>query len=316
MEEYFFIAVSNKENLELCLEWAMAGFPDTINGVWAYCDIKPGDFLTFLYGAKAYNLYRVIRKEAVKNPQVLPPPWKPIFFQTSGKVCHFPFRLELEPLRRLEEPLIRHEFSYIAENLLQRGGYWKTHFQADQTTLQQVSGMGEVWREEVRRREGISPDLFEPRFVRSRKKVEGAYPLREVIVQSVLRHHLLRREVLKKLLNLLGVEGVGELEVLGEKALSEGYVDIFIKESYPKGKKVMIAIEVKLGSAERSDIEQLERYVEELGEECKAGVLLAERVPKHVSPPERIHLIPYSFAIDLSSPHTFEELLKGVKLEL
>lgn len=314
MEEYFFVAVSNRENLRLCLEWAMAGFPDTINGVWAYCDIKPGDFLTFLYGAKAYNLYRVVRKEAVRNPEALPPPWKPIYFEGSGKVCHFPFRLELEPVRKFEESLTRNEFSYIAENLLQRGGYWKTHFQADQTTLQQVSGMGRVWTEGPRPERQRPLETFQPKFVRTRKRVEETYPLREVIVQSLLRQHLAKEENLRMLMEFLRMEEKGEFEVLGEKALSEGYVDILIKKSRPVGKNLMVAVEVKLGTVGKGDVEQLEEYVRELGEECRGGLLLAERVPKRLSHP-RIKFVRYSFSTDLSVPHTFEELLQAIRLE-
>lgn len=58
MQEYFLIAVSTRENLEKCKKYAYAGFPDTINGAWAYHDIKVGDYITFLYGAKAHNLYQ------------------------------------------------------------------------------------------------------------------------------------------------------------------------------------------------------------------------------------------------------------------
>ncbi len=38
--------------------------------------------------------------------------------------------------------MVRQEFSYVAENLLLRGGYLKTHFQADTITLYNVSEMG------------------------------------------------------------------------------------------------------------------------------------------------------------------------------
>jgi len=312
MEEYFFVAVSNRENLRLCLEWNMAGFPDTINGVWAYCDIKVGDFITFLYGAKAYNLYRVVGKKAVRNPETIPPPWKPIFFERSGRTCHFPFRLELEQVRRFEEPLTRYQFSYIAENLLQRGGYWKTHFQADQNTLHEVSKMGE--RESGSCREVVA-ETFEPTFVRGRGRVGEAHPLREVIVQSLLRQHLGKPEVLRRLLGRLGLEGEEELEVLGEKALEEGYVDILIKRTSPKGENLMIAVEVKLGRAGRKEVEQLRRYMEELGKECRAGMLLAERLPR-APPPEGVHMLRYSFGLDLSQPHTFQELQRALSLEI
>ncbi|MEM2619555.1 MAG: hypothetical protein QW356_08800, partial [Candidatus Hadarchaeales archaeon] len=217
-------------------------------------------------------------------------------------------------IRKIKESLTRPEFSYIAENLLQRGGYWKTHFQADCTTLEQISKMGGVDTEKPRTETG-TPELFEPKFVRGRKRMEGTYPLREVILQSVLRQHLLHPENLKRLLNHLDIEWE-ELEVLGEKALPEGYVDILLKRPHPRGENMMVAIEVKLGPGTGKDIEQLERYMKELGRECKAGVLLAERIPKRIHPPEGIHLVRYSFSTSLSVPHTFDELLDSVRLEL
>ena len=140
---YFLISVSNKENLSLCQKYAMAGFPGSINGVWAFSDIQVNDYVSFLYSAKVYNLYRVEKKIAYKNTEKLPP-WKPIKFKSSGKTYSFPFRLLLKPIRIFTESLVKVEFAYIAEDLLLRGGYRKTHFQADQTTLQYASQIGEI----------------------------------------------------------------------------------------------------------------------------------------------------------------------------
>lgn len=315
MEEYFFVAVSNKKNLKICLENLMAGFPDTINGAWAFCDIKEGDFVTFLYGAKAYNLYRVVRKFAVRNPAAAPPKWEPLVFKESGKKCYFPFRLQLKPVREFIESLTKEKYAYIAENLLQRGGYWKTHFQADQTTLSQVSQIDEpVTKEEILPEVG-EMEIFEPKFARVKKRENEIYPLREVIVQAILRHHLLDRERLKEFLNHVGVSGEEELEVLGEKALPQGYVDILIKRARPKGENRMVAIEVKLGRATDRDAEQLEGYVEELGTECVAGILMAEGFSRHLEPKGKLRFARYSFDLNLSEPHTFQELLQAVKID-
>lgn len=114
-------------------------FPDTKNGVWAYVDINIDDFISFLYGGRAHGLYKVIKKEVLKNPKLLTF-WKPII--TKKGVIYFPYLLHLKPVRELDEPLARPEFIYITENLLRRGGIKKSHFQADQTTLQNVSQMG------------------------------------------------------------------------------------------------------------------------------------------------------------------------------
>jgi hypothetical protein len=138
---YFLISISNRGNLSLCVKYALTGFTNSINGVWTFSELQKGDFISFLYGAKAFNLYKVKSKIAIKNAEKIPP-WKPITFKMSGKTYYFPFRVYLEQLRKFEESLIRTEFAYVAENLLLRGGYRKTHFQADQTTLQNVSQMG------------------------------------------------------------------------------------------------------------------------------------------------------------------------------
>jgi len=135
---YFLVSLSNKTNLDLCMKYSLAGFTNSTSGIWTFSEIRDGDFISFLYGARAYNLYTVEKKEAVKNAQNLPP-WAPITFRISRRTYYFPFRLTLTPIRKLEESLVRPEFAYVAENLLLRGGYRKTHFQADQTTLQNVS---------------------------------------------------------------------------------------------------------------------------------------------------------------------------------
>lgn len=70
---YFLISVSNRKNLELCENYALAGFTNSINGLWAFLEIQEGDFISFLYGAKAHNLYRVEEKEAIKDALDLPP---------------------------------------------------------------------------------------------------------------------------------------------------------------------------------------------------------------------------------------------------
>src|SRR5258708_452002 len=112
---YFLVAVSTRENLELCIKFALAGFLSGENGAWTYSEIEKGDFVSFLYGARAHNLYRVARKEALRGSEDLPP-WKPLSFKPGGKAYAFPFRLNLQPIRSFVEPIVRTEFLYVAEN--------------------------------------------------------------------------------------------------------------------------------------------------------------------------------------------------------
>ncbi|WP_448377992.1 hypothetical protein [Fervidobacterium sp.] len=92
---YYLISVSNKENLDLCIKYNLAGFPSSRNGLWTFLDINVGDYVSFLYGTRVKNLYRVMRKIAYKNAESLPP-WESITFRESGNTYTFPYRLELK----------------------------------------------------------------------------------------------------------------------------------------------------------------------------------------------------------------------------
>ncbi|MCX7667713.1 MAG: hypothetical protein N2Z84_02130, partial [Atribacterota bacterium] len=94
---YFLIALSNRKNLDLCLQYSLAGFTDSFSGLWTFTEIQEGDFVSFLYGARVFNLYQVREKKAFKNAENMGP-WEKITFQ-SGKTYSFPFRLFLAPIR-------------------------------------------------------------------------------------------------------------------------------------------------------------------------------------------------------------------------
>lgn len=204
---YFLISVSNRKNLDLCIKYALAGFTNSINGVWTFLDIKEGDYISFLYGAKAYNLYEVESKEAIKNAENVSP-WPPVTFKQSGRTYYFPFRLQLKPIRKFEESLVRVEFNYVAENLLLRGGYRRTHFQADQTTLQAVSQMGKLWNEEADKLSLLNKGIFVPKFTRQRDKVSlpEIFQFKELILQAIVRRYLSNEENLSKFLKHLNIE--------------------------------------------------------------------------------------------------------------
>ncbi|MFH1010004.1 MAG: hypothetical protein V1784_02060, partial [bacterium] len=61
---YFLVSLANKNNLNLCIDYAMAGFTNSINGAWTFVEINEGDYISFLYGARAHNLYQVEKKIA------------------------------------------------------------------------------------------------------------------------------------------------------------------------------------------------------------------------------------------------------------
>jgi hypothetical protein len=55
----------------------------------------------------------------------------------------------------------------------------------------------------------------------------------------------------------------------------------------------------------------------EIGEECVAGVLIAENISKKITPSPNVYHFIYKFeGIDLRQPHTFEELLSSIRISL
>lgn len=312
---YFLLSVSTRENLELCIKYALAGFPNSKNGFWTFSEVNKGDFVSFLFGAKAYNLYKINDKIAVKNADGLPP-WKPIVLRTYKKSYNFPFRLILEPLREFQESLVRAEFSYVSENLLLRGGYMKTHFQADQTTLQNVSEMGKLYTSNTNKLQ-IGYDTFEPQISLDKS---GDFRLNELILQSAIRQNISDENNLKRFLENLAITEVNykTLEVLGEKALPQGHVDILMKEAMPMGTSKKIVIEVKLSKVSNKDLEQVKSYMGELGKECISGILIAKDFQKKIiskSKDYNINLIKYNL-MKLKEKFTFNDLKENLKFEI
>lgn len=318
---YFLISVSTSENLELCMKYGLAGFPSGGSGAWTFCEIEDGDFISFLYGARAHNLYRVTKREAIRNAESMPP-WKPLTFRESGKTYSFPFRLHLQPLRSFTEALVRTEFSYVAENLLLRGGYRKTHFQADQTTLQSVSEMGGPSEHLPDELSAPPYSTFVLRFTRSPKLANPPETCRfmETILQSAIRRHLMLQDNLRRLLAQLSQTDLEAeaLEVLGEKAFPQGHVDLLIKQRVPLGIAPRIPIEVKVNRAQQNDLLQLRNYMDEIGPECPFGMLIASDFNKATlagAHGKRIKLVKYRLSSDLKQAPAFEEITAGLTLE-
>ncbi len=318
---YFLVSVSNRKNLELCIKYSLAGFTSSISGFWTFVEIREGDYVSFLYGARVFNLYKVVRKEALKNAEKLPP-WQPITFSTSGRTYYFPFRVYLKPLRKLNEPMVRPEFAYVAENLLLRGGYRKTHFQADSVTLYNVSQMGELYSEPVEELKIDISETFSPAltFNKSSASPPEIFYFQEIILQSLVRHYLSQYTKLQRFFENLNLKDykAEEFEVLGEKAFPEGHVDIFIKDLHPKERSRKIIVEVKRGNAKIQDLAQLKSYMDELREECVKGILIARKFSKDVLNKLKqlnIAAFLYSFEnLNMSYVYSFNELQEKLNI--
>lgn len=308
------MAVSNRFNLELCMRYDIAGFPEGASGVWAFSDIRIGDYLSFLYGATVFNLYRVRDKEAVLEAKKLPPQWKPIVSR-DNRERYFPFRLYLERKKGFQDSIAKEIYRSIAENLLRRGGYGKSYFQTDQFTL------GGVERIEDSIAIPTEPLLlpvhktFEPKFS-SRSKGANVYPLREDILQASIRHWLAIGEKRQTFLRNLGLDtySTENLEVVGERALSEGYVDITLQEAILRNPKQVI-IEIKMGRATRKDYVQLAKYVREIGERCVAGIMIAKSHAKYSEPQVlNLHSMTYDLRPPITQAVTFDEIIGRLSL--
>jgi hypothetical protein len=305
----------------LCIRHALAGFSNSVTGVWTFLEVQEGDFISFLYGARAHNLYQVVKREAINEFESIPP-WPPVTFRESGRTYYFPFRHSLKVVREFDEPLVRSEFAYVAENLLLGAGYRKTHFQADQTTLQNVSQMGELASRTPAPLAYPPHTPFTPVFTtrRAEKKVPFVFQFQEVILQAALRQHLHENSNLVQLLDLakLDTRLASELEVLGERAVSVGHVDILIKDRVPIARARKLIMEEKRAKAHSVDLQQLRQYMDEFGKECIGGVLVAESFPKAViraAPDMRIRLLRYTLGLDWNAPRTFADIQSTLSLQ-
>jgi len=320
---YFLLSISNRINLNLCIKHALAGFTNSISGLWTFSEIQEGDYVSFLYGARVFNLYKVMKKQALKNADKLPP-WPSVTFRMSGKTYYFPFRLYLKPIRELNEPMVRPEFAYVAENLLLRGGYRKTHFQADQTTLHAVSQMGELYTKSIDELDISHYETFSPKLTWNRDLVNipETFYFQELILQSIIRHYLSVNRRLQDSLQEVGLHDLeaNDFEILGEKALPEGHIDMLIKDSKPIGISRQIVIEIKTGVVNTKDVKQLKKYIDEIGNECVAGILIGAKSSKKTlqeASNEKIIICFYSFRdIYKNSVTSFEELISKLVINV
>jgi RecB family endonuclease NucS len=139
-------------------------------------------------------------------------------------------------------------------------------------------------------------------------------------LQSAIRRHLMFGENLRMLLSSLnfGATQPIDLEVLGEKALAQGHIDLLLKQRVPIGFSLKLPIEVKTAKADQKDLAQLRAYMDELLEECPIGILIAADFNKQVirhAAGVGVKLVRYGLNADLKKPATFEEIWHGLALE-
>lgn len=152
---------------------------------------------------------------------------------------------------------------------------------------------------------------------RERVNIPEIFPFHEVILQAIIKQFL--HNHLENILKLLNISELDpkRLEVLGEKALPEGHVDILVKEAIPIGKTRKIIVEVKFSKASVNDLKQTEKYMDELGEECISACLIARDFQNKVlSSKTKVKLVKYEVKMKEDAIYTFNELLKLIRLKL
>jgi len=142
---------------------------------------------------------------------------------------------------------------------------------------------------------------------------------KETILQSAIRRYLMHFENLRRfLVNLdLPIDQVDSLEILGEKALPQGHIDLLLKQRVPLGSSFKIPIEVKVNRGSQGDISQLRAYMDELRGDCQVGVLIAADFGKNCgqkATANGIQLVRYKLNADLKHPVTFDEISYGLDL--
>lgn len=100
-------------------------------------------------------------------------------------------------------------------------------------------------------------EVFQPKIVFKKEKVDSErFCFHELILQSLIRKKI-RDEVLSVVLKQFEVDlSPDDFEVLGEKALPEGFADIFIKMRHPEGKNLYLVVEVKTGRAYSREVQR------------------------------------------------------------
>jgi len=162
---------------------------------------------------------------------------------------------------------------------------------------------------------------FVPSFSYDLSQVDPPFinRLSEVVLQSAIRHRFRSFNDLGDVLARAGLDPAQQdrFEVLGEKALPQGHVDILIKDRVPIASARKVVVEVKLSAAARKDVDQLRDYVDELGSECLGGALIARSFStRTVEYTRSSGLQPAIYDLEWSESKTmtFEELVNALSI--
>ncbi|WP_448377991.1 hypothetical protein [Fervidobacterium sp.] len=227
--------------------------------------------------------------------------------------------------------MVRPEFAYVAEDLLLRGGYRKTHFQADATTLSYVSTLGTSPHNSIKYENSDTFKFSDLEFVPKTlfSNTDSDYEdsnytvtkFNENILQSLLKRKL--NSILKDVLRYFGSDkNPDEFEILSEKALSRGFIDLFIKLKHPIGKNQYILVEVKNRKASSKDFEQITEYIKDFDKEGEllGGIVIASDFPSRGKLDTlKLNILRVKFFfrnLDESKEYCYQDLLDKLELTI
>lgn len=257
--KYFIVILSNEENLNKCLDNNIAGFPETDNGAWAYLDINEGDYLSFYYNGRIFNLYKVkekfipekFKKERAKgseyeDPVALPNGDRWSAIKTKKDNIYFPYRFSLQLIEESDYAtslIFKQGFERLGINLVPRVSFKKSHFQLSIKDIMKSFNSTKT----VSKGKYFFIDDFQEVFYRKDQVTPSK--LQEITTKEIFLQTLLKRILeasIKKYKSFINLNSINELEFnelefFSEQTVYGGEADLVIANDL----KNLAFIEVK-----------------------------------------------------------------------
>lgn len=131
----------------------------------------------------------------------------------------------------------------------------------------------------------------------------------------MIRCWLKSRTNRQELFGHAGFEWLAEtdVEVIGERALPEGYADILIQDDATSSSAVF---EVKLSKTEGEHFIQVSNYLKNMNSKSTLGFIISKGVAGEIPTKSNIVQIICNFERPFTVPMTFSELVNSLRLKL
>lgn len=244
--KYFIIVLSTKRNLDLCRKNSIAGFPETDNGQWAFLDIDVGDYISFYFNGRVWDLYEVVdkiipnqwlTKLARGNEELDPEPlnddekWDSI--KTKNQFIYFPFRLKLKKIVGTSYDsniVFKSGFERLGINLVPRVSLKKTHFQLSINDIKRYFNFDVSLKE---KEFNIDSFVLCKKRSQHRSNQNNSINFEENSIDEIIHQEIYLQSFVKKLLEayidkIKIVEKCDSYEFLSEQTTDGGESDIVI----------------------------------------------------------------------------------------